>query len=141
MAGLLNILVGVLSIGASRRIEQETGQQQKVEEISAIAPSKHLRLLSAALLLSGMAALSYEILWVRMLGVILGSSIYAFTLILAIYLTGIALGSRLYPLLWARSCQRLPVCHFGIVHRISGPLNLSSGQRAPLLDCPLHQPS
>jgi len=94
MAGLLNILVGVLSIGASRRIEQETGQQQKVEEISAIAPSKHLRLLSAALLLSGMAALSYEILWVRMLGVILGSSIYAFTLILAIYLTGIALGSR-----------------------------------------------
>jgi len=96
MAGLLNILVGVLSIGASRRIERGTGQEQKLEEIPEIAPSKHLRLLSAALLLSGLTALSYEILWVRMLGVILGSSIYAFTLILAIYLTGIALGSRLY---------------------------------------------
>ena len=96
MAGLLNILLGVLSIGASRRIEQGTGQQQRLEEILAIAPSKHLRLLSAALLLSGVTAFSYEILWVRMLGVILGSSIYAFTLILAIYLTGIAIGSRLY---------------------------------------------
>jgi len=48
---------------------------------------------AAALLASGLAALSYEILWSRLLGLILGSSIYAFALILAVYLTGLALGA------------------------------------------------
>ena len=95
MAGLLNLLVGALSIILSRRIEG-ADIQPAIQDTLYAAPSRHLRLISWALLLSGLTALSYEILWVRILGIILGSSIYGFTLILATYLTGIALGSHLY---------------------------------------------
>lgn len=43
--------------------------------------------------LSGMAALIYEVVWVRPLSLIFGASIYAFSVILAAFLTGFALGS------------------------------------------------
>lgn len=43
--------------------------------------------------LSGMAALIYEVVWVRPLALIFGASVYAFSIILAAFLTGYALGS------------------------------------------------
>ncbi|MBI3299017.1 MAG: fused MFS/spermidine synthase [Elusimicrobia bacterium] len=43
--------------------------------------------------LGGFAALGYEVVWTRMLIPLLGSSVYAFSLMLAAYLAGIALGS------------------------------------------------
>jgi aldehyde:ferredoxin oxidoreductase len=43
--------------------------------------------------LSGFCALGYEILWSRQLTLLLGNSVYAFSLELAIILTGIGLGS------------------------------------------------
>ena len=43
--------------------------------------------------LSGFSALVYEVAWTRALGLVLGSSIYAFCLILTTFLGGIALGS------------------------------------------------
>jgi len=50
---------------------------------------------------SGFCALSYEVIWTRLLILLLGSSAYAFSIMLAIYLTGIALGS-----LWAGQWKR-----------------------------------
>jgi len=47
----------------------------------------------AALVLSGIAALGYEILWTRILVLVVGSSSNAFTLMLGLYLFGIALGA------------------------------------------------
>jgi len=44
-------------------------------------------------LLSGVASFSYEVLWTRLLGHVLGGSVYAFATMLASFLTGIALGS------------------------------------------------
>ena len=46
--------------------------------------------------LSGLISIAYEVLWTRALTPTTGTFIYAFALILAIYLTGIALGSVLY---------------------------------------------
>ena len=43
--------------------------------------------------LSGVASFSYEVLWTRLLGHVLGGSVYAFATMLASFLTGIALGS------------------------------------------------
>lgn len=53
------------------------------------------RALFAVLVLffSGLAALVYEVAWTRVLTLVIGSSTYAFTLMLATFLTGIALGS------------------------------------------------
>jgi spermidine synthase len=46
-----------------------------------------------AILLSGVASFTYEVLWTRLLGNLLGGSVYAFATMLASFLVGIALGS------------------------------------------------
>ena len=46
-----------------------------------------------AILLSGVASFTYEVLWTRLLGHLLGGSVYAFATMLASFLVGIALGS------------------------------------------------
>ena len=54
----------------------------------------HLRMiLLGAMLFSGFAALSLEVSWSRVLTMVLGSSVYAFSTILTAFLLGIALGS------------------------------------------------
>ncbi|HLC19007.1 MAG TPA: fused MFS/spermidine synthase, partial [Thermodesulfobacteriota bacterium] len=59
--------------------------------------------------LSGFCSLSYEVLWTRVFSLVLGSSVYAFTVMLATFLAGIGFGSILFapvvdrlkrPLLW-----------------------------------------
>lgn len=46
--------------------------------------------------LSGMAALIYEIVWIRPLSLIFGSTMYATSTIIAAFLTGLALGSWIF---------------------------------------------
>ncbi len=45
--------------------------------------------------ISGLAALIYEVVWTRVLTMVIGSSTYSFTTMLATFLTGIALGSAI----------------------------------------------
>ncbi len=45
--------------------------------------------------LSGFAALTFQIVWVRLFGLVLGSSVYSFSAVLGLYLLGLALGSAL----------------------------------------------
>ena len=46
--------------------------------------------------ISGFAALVYEIAWTRALALLIGSSVYAFSMILTAFVLGIALGSMVY---------------------------------------------
>lgn len=55
--------------------------------------------------LSGTVSFAYEVLWTRLLGHLLGGSVYAFATMLASFLTGITLGSALASR-WATSGQR-----------------------------------
>ena len=43
---------------------------------------------------SGLTSLGYQVVWNRLLGAGTGSSTYVFTIILALFLVGIALGAR-----------------------------------------------
>lgn len=45
---------------------------------------------------SGFCALGYEVLWTRVLGIVIGASVYGFTIMLMAFLSGIALGSAAY---------------------------------------------
>ncbi|MGH8742028.1 MAG: spermidine synthase, partial [Burkholderiales bacterium] len=56
-----------------------------------------LRLLLAVALLTGMSSFMYEIGWIRMLALVLGSSTHAFELMLSAFILGIAFGG-----LWIR---------------------------------------
>lgn len=51
------------------------------------------KIILLAFALSGFAALGYEVLWTRVLSLIIGSSVYAFTTMVVTFLAGIALGS------------------------------------------------
>jgi spermidine synthase len=53
---------------------------------------------SVAVVLTGFLSMLYEIVWTRLLTLSLGSSTYAFTIVLAIFLVGIAVGALLYSL-------------------------------------------
>src|SRR6059036_2729854 len=51
--------------------------------------------LVGACLLSGAAALAYQILWTRQLGLLLGHTVAAVSTVLATFMAGLALGSAL----------------------------------------------
>jgi spermidine synthase len=46
--------------------------------------------------LSGLAAIGYEVAWARLLGLVMGSSVYAFGTLVVVLLAGLGLGSVLY---------------------------------------------
>ncbi|MBU2638067.1 MAG: fused MFS/spermidine synthase [Nanoarchaeota archaeon] len=54
------------------------------------------KILLIAFALSGFTALVYEVVWARQLQVIFGSTIYAFSTLLAGFMTGFALGAYLF---------------------------------------------
>ncbi len=52
-------------------------------------------LVGAGLAVSGFAALAFQIAWVRLFGLLLGSSVYSFAGVLGVYLAGLAAGAAL----------------------------------------------
>ncbi|MDZ8117922.1 fused MFS/spermidine synthase [Pontiella agarivorans] len=62
---------------------------------------------------SGIAALTYEVLWVRHLGHIFGNTVYAATTVMMTYMVGLALGSH-FSGKWAGKIKR-PVRMFGLL--------------------------
>src|SRR5208283_3725057 len=45
--------------------------------------------------LSGMSALGAEVVWTRLLSLLLGATVYTFSLILAVFLVGLGIGSSI----------------------------------------------
>ncbi len=100
MTGVLNLVLGAAAIAA-------TGEARDVEEADAggEATSEHVaappveddpaarRVAMWLIGLTALASLLYEIAWTRVLVLVVGSSTYAFTTILACFLLGIGLGS------------------------------------------------
>src|SRR5438445_6430889 len=62
---------------------------------------------------SGATALVYEVVWSKFLAQMFGSTIYAQTVVLAVFMGGLALGNRLFGK-WADGLQR-PVRAYGIL--------------------------
>jgi spermidine synthase len=82
----LNLAIAAASLSLAR------GKSGAVEaSLAPEPPPRRLALLVSAL--SGFAALIYEVAWTRSLVLSLGSTVYAFTLILTAFILGLALGS------------------------------------------------
>ncbi len=101
VAASVNFLIGVIAFGLHRRLgdalpaESDTSEP-KGEEGEERYSAGTLRVVLLIFGLSGMAALAYEVLWSRILVFLLGSSIYSFSMILAVYLLGLTAGSLLF---------------------------------------------
>ena len=63
------------------------------EEASAAPAKNSLWPVYVTIALSGMTALGAEVVWTRLLSLMLGQTVYTFSLILACFLAGLALGS------------------------------------------------
>jgi spermidine synthase len=102
VAVALNLIAGALAlwIGSSEAaaVELPPVIKANVQDSPAALPSRLLLICFAAV---GATAMAYEIGWTRLLATQLGSSTYAFTLILVTFLTGIVAGSALFER-WSR---------------------------------------
>jgi spermidine synthase len=65
-------------------------------------PRTRLRLALAVAFVSGLTSLGYQVLWTRLLASGTGNSTYVFTLILAIFLIGLALGAAVFAIFRTR---------------------------------------
>ena len=110
IALFINLIVGVASILLQKKAEVWLKGYEKAETIRKSNPGGDSpieagdianRTLSLKLVLwgigvSGFCALGYEILWTRVLTIVVGASVYGFTTMLVAFLTGIAFGSKAY---------------------------------------------
>ncbi len=104
--GIVNIILGGSAVllnsrfnksEASLTVRQEaipTGYVPVAQNNSL--PGYFSTLLLVGFALSGFTGLAYEVIWTRILGFILTGTIYAFTIVLATFLCGIAAGSLVF---------------------------------------------
>lgn len=94
----LNLLVVLIAYSISRTVEGQRSAAASTEP-STLATTQDASVLRTRIVLltlaasSGFVALTYEVLWTRMLSHALGSSLAAFSTMLASFLLGIGLGS------------------------------------------------
>ncbi len=100
---------------ADRPVRKETAVAR---DAGAVIDHRRRSGLIALYALSGFTALGYEVAWTRILINYVGTTSYAFTLMLASFLTGIGTGSLLYSRIEKR--YPLELRHFGIAEAIIG---------------------
>jgi predicted membrane-bound spermidine synthase len=94
-AGMINVLLAAVVWYLFRFSgKNEQGLPKKASESR---PSDILVLMLVVSMLTGLASFVYEIAWIRMLSLVLGSSTHAFELMLSAFILGLALGG-----LWIR---------------------------------------
>jgi len=116
----INLAVGLASLVLSTRMDYaHTGKD--------IEPARAVRVRRAgfiyiAIAISGLAALGAEVVWTRLLSLLLGGTVYTFSIILAVFLCGLWLGSSAgalaarkvsYPAIALAACQILIVISIG----------------------------
>ncbi len=97
-AAAINLIVALLAwrLHASEGDAVPSADEEATDaEPAAAAASSAIsdRVLLLGVALAGFSSLVYEVAWTRLLALVLGSSVYAFTAMLTTFLLGIALGS------------------------------------------------
>ncbi len=93
LAAVLNILIGVAAFSIFRSSGKVDAGEVQITTSEAPRLSSKYRLILWIMALSGFAALSYEVLWSRLLVFLMTNSVYAFAVMLTTFLFGIAAGS------------------------------------------------
>jgi spermidine synthase len=108
LTGITDLLIGIIILWFSRKELKTTATQEKQALTTENVKPSRAPILSGVFrrlfdrfyswpgivfLLSGMSALAYEIIWFRLLARIIGPSVHAFSMMLAVYLFGIGIGS------------------------------------------------
>lgn len=105
VAAALNIAVAGFAFLLAAATKQKHASPRTESASSPVAGPAGSRLVYLAIALSGMAALGAEVVWTRLLSLMLGATVYTFSIILAVFLAGLGIGSSIGSLL-ARSVAR-----------------------------------
>jgi len=117
-AGALNLALAIAVLALARGGGEPPPGPPRPAAGAASASAALVRLLLGAAFVTGAASFVYEIAWIRMLALVLGSSFQAFELMLSAFIAGLALGG-----LWIRKrIDRLenPVRFAGLVQLAMG---------------------
>jgi spermidine synthase len=113
LACAVNIVICVLMLlidrrqgGAAAEPVAEASPRVKAKVPDALSPAWQTGLL-LAYGLSGAAALIYEVTWTRALALVIGSTTYAFSLMLTAFILGLAIGSAIMARLVDRLSRRM----------------------------------
>src|SRR5439155_25261404 len=71
---------------------RRAGATTPVSPAALLDPASR-RAVAALFALSGFGALAFRVAWVRLFGLVFGSSVYSFSAVLGVYLLGLAIGS------------------------------------------------
>ncbi|MBI2828228.1 MAG: fused MFS/spermidine synthase, partial [Acidobacteria bacterium] len=87
----INAGVGLLALGVARLVPYVP----PAVEVRIVATVPESALIYVTIALSGMTALGAEVVWTRILSLLFGGTTYTFSLILAVFLVGLGIGSSI----------------------------------------------
>ncbi len=109
MAAIGNIAIGVVALVAAYAMPPQSAPHQPHQPHQPSITPGQQQLVLWTFFVSGVMSLALEIIWFRMLVVFLRPTAYAFTIMLACVLGGIALGSALAAPVLRRRARWMPV--------------------------------
>jgi spermidine synthase len=86
-------------------VQEDADRIPPGQHIATMKPRILLGVIAACFFASGAAALLYEVVWLRLLGLMFGHTVHAITTVLAAYMGGLALGSFVFGR-WADHARR-----------------------------------
>jgi len=102
VAAGINLAVAAISFALAARTparaaagpDADPGPEAEQESVQIPAPDRRNSWsVYVAIALSGASALGAEVIWTRLMGMMMGATVYVFSIILAVFLTGLAIGS------------------------------------------------
>jgi spermidine synthase len=109
----LNLVVGVGALRLARSTPHEREQAVPVTSLPEGASARRSLAVYWVVGLSGLTALGAQVLWTRLLTLLFGATVYAFSIILAVFLGGLGIGSALAAYLLRRGVAPLRGLAFG----------------------------
>ena len=94
VAAAINLSAALLGFALAARAPFDAAAQEPPGEPASGAKAVHF-----AIAFSGMSALGAEVVWTRLLSLVLGPTVYTFSIILAVFLLGLAIGGSVGGLL------------------------------------------
>jgi len=97
--GIICIMVGSRRSGREKRppvVTEATIKSDKMAASETIYDQSHIRSALVVFFISGFCAMAYEVIWTKLLGLIVGPTTYSFTIVLVTFITGLALGSLFF---------------------------------------------
>ena len=90
-AAVINVIVGLIALTAQR--QRQARAIVNVESVPSPAAESHEFFWIVAAFVSGFVTISTQVAWTRVLTMIIGSSTYSFSLVVALFLIGLAGGA------------------------------------------------